>query len=116
MSKFSTEVINGKVEVQKMNQVYGDAEQKYVKTVVLYGEASNNYLYTDAECTEGNELDKDTLLDLLLKGVTISYGGKYYAPLFFGEASGSVSVTFATAISASGSTAVTLYSKEYTAG
>lgn len=116
MSKFSTDVISGKVEVQKMDEIFSKAEEKYVKTTVLYGEASNNYVYTDADCTEGNELSKDILLDLLLKGAVISYDGKYYTPLFFGEASGSVSVTFATAISASGSTAVTLYSEEYTAG
>lgn len=122
MSKFSTEVINGKVEVQKMNHVYGNAEEKWVKTTVLYGKADDDYLYSDeasaTAATAANRIDKDTLLDLLLKGAVISYGGVYYAPLYFGESSGAVSVTFATTLAASTNltgTVVTLYSSEHAA-
>ena len=120
MSKFSTDVISGKVKVQKMDHVYGNAEEKYTKATILYGKSGDNYLYSDAEgataATEAKRIDKDTLLNLLLKGVLISYGDVYYQPLFFSESSGSVGVTFATAISASASAATVLYSKEYAAG
>ena len=50
------------VDMKNMTVVYADSEEKYVKNVILYGETSNNYLFTDAACTEGNELDKDTLM------------------------------------------------------
>ena len=100
----------------KYTVIYADSEEKYVKTTVLYGQSGDNYLYTDADCTEGNELDKDTLLDLLLKGVTVSYGGAYYTPVLFKENSGAIDVTIATVINAASTASVVLHSKEYTAG
>ena len=102
--------------MNNMTVVYADAEEKYVKKVILYGKTADNYLYTDSKCTEVNKVDKDTLLNLCKKGVIISYNSTCYMPLFFKEESGgSVSVTFATAVSASASAATTLYSKEYSA-
>lgn len=102
--------------MNNMTVVYADAEEKYVKNVILYGETADNYLYTDSKCSEANKVDKDTLLNLCKKGVIINYNSTYYMPLFFKEESGdSVSVTFATAVSASASAATTLYSKEYSA-
>lgn len=105
--------------MNNMTVVYADAEEKYVKNVILYGKTADNYLYTDSKCSEVNKVDKvdkDTLLNLCKKGVIINYNSTYYMPLFFKEESGgSVSVTFATAVSASASAATTLYSKEYSA-
>jgi hypothetical protein len=102
--------------MNNMTVVYADAEEKYVKNVILYGKTDDNYLYTDSKCSEVNKVDKDTLLNLCKKGVIINYNSTYYMPLFFKEESGgSVSVTFATAVSASASAATTLYSKEYSA-
>lgn len=102
--------------MNNMTVVYADAEEKYVKNVILYGKTVDNYLYTDSKCSEVNKVDKDTLLNLCKKGVIINYNSTYYMPLFFKEESGgSVSVTFATAVSASASAATTLYSKEYSA-
>lgn len=99
--------------MNNMTVVYADAEEKYVKNVILYGKTADNYLYTDSKCSEVNKVDKDTLLNLCKKGVIINYNSTYYMPLFFKEEPGSVSVTFA---SASASAATTLYSKEYSAG
>lgn len=97
--------------MNNMTVVYADAEEKYVKNVILYGKTADNYLYTDSKCSEANKVDKDTLLNLCKKGVIINYNSTYYMPLFFKEESGgSVSVTFATAVSASASAATTLYS------
>lgn len=102
--------------MNNMTVVYADAEEKYVKNVILYGKTADNYLHTDSKCSEANKVDKDTLLNLCKKGVIINYNSMYYMPLFFKEeSSGSVSVTFATAVSASASAATTLYSKEYSA-
>lgn len=102
--------------MNNMTVVYADAEEKYVKNVILYGKTSDNYLYTDSDYTETNRVDKDTLLNLCKKGLIIHYDDAHYMPLFFKEEAGSVSVTFATAVSASASAATTLYSKEYSAG
>ena len=93
--------------------IWSDYAGRYADTVILYGKTSDNYLYKDSAFTETKKLSKDELMDLLKHGlVLISYGGAFYRPLFFKESSGSVAVTFATAIGAS-STSVTLYSKEY---
>ena len=93
--------------------VYADAEEKFAKTTILYGKTSNDYLNKTSACAEKDRIDKDTLLELLKKGVLISYDGAFYTPLFFKENSGAVEVTFATAISASASAATVLYSKEH---
>lgn len=93
--------------------VYADAEEKFAKTIILYGKTSNDYLNKTSACEEADRIDKDTLLELLKKGVLISYDGAFYTPLFFKENSGAVEVTFATAISASASAATVLYSKEH---
>lgn len=98
-----------------MNKIFADAEEKFVKTVVLYGKSADNYLYTDEDCTEANRVDKDTLMNMCLKGSTICYDETYYTPVSFKEDSGHVAVTIATNIATSASTSVTLYSKEYSA-
>ena len=33
--------------MNNMTVVYADAEEKYVKNVILYGKTADNYLYTD---------------------------------------------------------------------
>lgn len=101
--------------MSKMTCIYADAEEKYVKTVVLYGKNSDNYLYTDSACT--TKLDKDTLMNLCLKGVTVLYEGAYYVPFTFKDdtSAGATSVTIATVVNTSSSASVTLYSEEYTA-
>lgn len=96
-----------------MNKVFSNSEEKWVKTVILYAH-SDNYLYTDEAHTE--KIDKDTLLDLCLKGVTVMYEEGYYTPVSFKEESGHLTVTIATAIDASSSASVKLYSSEYSAG
>ena len=36
--------------MNNMTVVYADAEEKYVKNVILYGKTADNYLYTDSKC------------------------------------------------------------------
>ena len=99
----------------KMDVIYADAEEKFVTNFILYGKTGDNYLYTDAACTEANRVDKDVLMNICKKGLLVSYDGTFYNPLMFKDNTANVAVTFATAISASASAATTLYSKEYTA-
>ena len=44
--------------MNNMTVVYADAEEKYVKKVILYGKTADNYLYTDSKCSEANKVDK----------------------------------------------------------
>lgn len=97
----------------KFTNIYADAEEKFVKAVVLYGKASDNYVYADSAMTQ--KIDKTTLLNLCLKRVLVLYGGVYYAPISFKDNTTSVSLTIATNVAASGSASVTIYSEEYSA-
>lgn len=93
-----------------MNKIFGDAKDKYVSNVVLYGH-SDNYLYLDEGHTEA--VNRETLLDLCMKGlVLVSYSGSYYAPISFTDNTTDVSVVIATSIGASSSASVTLKSQE----
>lgn len=103
------------MDLRGYDAIYSDAEEKYVKSVVLYGKASDAYVYSKSGMSEDDKIDKDTLMELLKKGVLISYGGAFYTPVFFKENSGHVEITIATVLSASGTTAVVLNSKEYSA-
>ena len=55
-------------DYRNFDVVYADAEEKYVKTVVLYAKTSDNYVYSKAAAAEGDKIDKDTLLELCKKG------------------------------------------------
>ena len=48
------------------NVIYADAEEKFVKGVVLYGKSGEDYLCSKAACAEGDRIDKDTLMELLI--------------------------------------------------
>ena len=93
--------------------IYADAEEKYAKAVILYGKTSDNYVYSKSTMTEDERIDKDTLMELLKKGVIVKYNDDFYVPLFFADETTDTSFTIATAISASSSSAVVLNSKEH---
>lgn len=90
--------------------VFADAEEKFVKTNLLYGH-TDNYLYEDEAHT--TKIDKDKLLNYLIKGVTVFYNNAYYTPTSFKENAGVIEVTIATVINAASSASVTLYSEEH---
>lgn len=94
-----------------MTKIFADAEEKYVKNVILYGH-TDNYLYTDAEHTQ--KVDKDTVMNLCKKGVLVDYQSAFYAPISFKENSGHLEVVIATGDTSL--TGVILYSEEYAAG
>lgn len=104
------------MDLRNYDVIYADAEEKFVKGIVLYGKTSDAYVYAKSGTTEDDKIDKDSLMEILKKGAVVSYDGAFYTPAFFKENSGHVELTFATALSAAGTTAVVLNSKEYTAG
>lgn len=96
-----------------MNKIFGDAKDKYVASVVLYGH-TDTYLYEDAGHTQA--VNRETLLDLCMKGlVLVAYNDAFYYPISFTDNTTDVSVDIVTEVGASSSTAVTLKSKEATA-
>lgn len=97
-----------------MNKIFANSEEKYVKNVVIYGKASDSYVYEDSACTK--KLDKDTVSRLFLTGLLVNYAGATYpvAALKDNTAKGCVDVTIWNAL-ASTAAAVTLHSSEYTA-
>lgn len=98
-----------------MNEIFARANEKFVKSVVIYGKASDNYAYADAEFK--TKIDKDSLMNLCMKGfVVISYGAAFYNPVCFkaNSAKGCTSITFWNT-EVSTAAAVTLNSSEFTA-
>lgn len=73
------------IDYRKYDTVYADAEEKYMKAVVLYSKASDNYVYKKATAAEGDKIDKDTLLELCKKGVLVLLDGVYYVPSQFAD-------------------------------
>lgn len=95
-----------------MTKIIADAEEKYVKTVIVHAKKSDSYVYADAGFNK--KISKDELLNLCKKGLMISYGGVYYTPVCFKEeTSGYASVTIYD-VKLSTAAAVTFYSGEYT--
>lgn len=97
-----------------MNKIFANSEEKYVKNVVIYGKASDSYVYEDSACTK--KLDKNTVSRLFLTGLLVNYAGAIYsvAALKDNTANGCVDVTIWNVL-ASTAAAVTLHSSEYTA-
>lgn len=95
-----------------MIKVYAGSEDKFVHKTVLYAkDSSDGYAYADAGLT--TYVDHDTMLDLCMKGlVVVLYKGVYHYPVFFKDASNTVTITIATAISASASASLELKSKD----
>lgn len=98
-----------------MNVIFGRADEKLAKSIIVYGKASDNYIYEDAGCTV--KLDKDTVLRMCMTDlVIVSYAGTFYKPVCFEENTTKkcASVTIWNT-KASAAAAVTIHSKEYTA-
>lgn len=76
-----------------MNNIYADAEEKYVKNVVLYANASK--LYTDEGHAE--QVAFDDALNLCLKGNLLIFDTDTYYPVAaFKDDEGSLTVTYGT--------------------
>ena len=76
--------------------VYADAEEKLVKTVILYGKQSDTNLYRDSKMTTTNKVTGAELMELCKKGLVIFYKDAFYAPVSFKDESGTIKVGIAT--------------------
>lgn len=100
-------------DFKKYTKIYADAEEKFVKNVVLYGKTGDKYIYSAKEATEKDKIDAETLLDLLHKGVIVSYADAFYIPVLYKISAGVTTLTIATKIATGASTAVELNSEEF---
>ncbi len=64
-----------------MNKVFSDSEEKFVKTVMLYGDKDDGKVFLESDHI--NAVDKDTLKNLYLKDVTIEYNDELFKPVSF---------------------------------
>lgn len=75
-----------------MNKIFIDANEKYVSTVVMFGQASDTKLYVDEACAE--QATNSVVLNAAKKGLLlVNYDGAFYNPVKFAEASGVTTVT-----------------------
>lgn len=111
--KYSSDVVSSKTNAPKIDHVFADSEDKYVKATVLYGKPSDKYLYTDEACTQ--KIAKDVLFDMASKGVIVKYDDLCYTPLIFGydKTKPCVTITIGT-LNEGQMTYVVLNSEEYT--
>ena len=64
-----------------MGKVFSDANEKYVKTVIVYASAAGANLTYDAEGTK--EIPKADLENLFLKGMVVKLSADLYKPVKF---------------------------------
>lgn len=74
-----------------MNKIFADAEEKYVKTVVVYADADDGHLFYDS--SKSQKIPKDELLNLFLKGMVIFLTDEYLIPVAYKESGGAAVVT-----------------------
>lgn len=89
--------------MNKRTNVYEKSNELHVKTVILYADSSKALFYDEAAKTD--KVLKDDLLDLFLKGVTISHSGKYYAPVCYSTSGLVANDGTSTALTFTGATA-----------
>lgn len=76
----------------KKNNVFADAEEKLLKSTVLYADADDGNLFYDSEKTNG--VDKDTVKNLFVKGLmTIDLSGELFKPTTLKDNTTYVTVT-----------------------
>ena len=98
-----------------MTTNYANADEKFIKSVIVYAKKGQNYAYADSACTA--KIAKDTLLNLCEKGLMIvSYEGAFYPVAAYktDATKGCLDVTIYDVL-ATTAAAVTVHSSEYTA-
>lgn len=68
----------------KKHNIFAKADEKFVKSVVLYAD-SNKKLYYD-EAAKTDKVKAEDMLDLFQKGVVVFLSDKYYAPCMYSSA------------------------------
>ena len=91
----------------KINAVYADSENKYVKNTVLYARDNDEYAYLDEAFTE--KVDRDTLFNLCVNGVLVRKNTDVFIPYCFTTPD----ADYLTIKFGNGSSSNTAYSREY---
>lgn len=104
------------MDLKGYDAIYADAEEKFVKNIILYGKTSDNFVHATSKTTEEDKIDKETLLELLKKGVVVKYNDDFYTPISFADETTHAALTIATTIGTGSSASVVLNSEEYAAG
>lgn len=63
------------------HNIYADLDEKFVKTVMIYGDADDGHAFYDA--TKKTKIPKDELFELFLKGATVLVSDQYYKVVSF---------------------------------
>lgn len=91
-------------------KVYAQSEEKFLKSVVMYGDNDDGNLFADA--AKSVKVTKDEVFNLYQKGMlVVFYNNEYFRPVSYKESSGAALVTV---VSDTGN--LSFYSKEHVAG
>lgn len=61
--------------------IYADLDEKFVKTVMIYGDADDGHAFYDA--AKKTKIPKEDLFELFLKGATVLVADQYYKAVSF---------------------------------
>lgn len=67
--------------VIKLDAIFSDADEKWIKNIVLYANGKDNYLYVDKTFTEAYRVTKKVLIEIFKKGLVIFCDGFFYFPI-----------------------------------
>lgn len=87
------------------NNIYADLDEKFVKTVVIYGDSDSSYVFYDE--AKKTKIPKDELFELFLKGATVFVLDQYCKIVMFKDVS-----THAKIVVVGESSNISLYSSE----
>lgn len=94
-------------EVIRMDRIYADSENKYVKNTILYARDNDEYVYLDEAFTE--KVDRDALFNLCVNGVLVQKNTDVFIPYCFTTPH----ANYLTIKFGNGSSSNTAYSMEY---
>lgn len=67
--------------VIKLDAIFSDADEKWVKNIILYANGKDNYLYIDKTFTAAYRVTKKVLIEIFKKGLIIFCDGIFYFPI-----------------------------------
>lgn len=67
--------------VIKLDAIFADADEKWIKNIVLYGRSEDDYLYVDDIYTKTYRLTKNILIEIWKKGLIVFYEESFYFPI-----------------------------------
>lgn len=99
----------------KLVMNYANSDQKFLKTVIVYAKKSDNFIYADPGCTV--KIDKDTMMELCVKGLAVVSYEKAFYPVAAFKANTTKKCLDVTIydVLANTAAAVTVHTGEYTA-